>query len=61
MVIGLADHHCPPKADRAIVSRTFRQYGASLSRVEVITYDQLLEAAERALAFEADTNKDQSP
>jgi hypothetical protein len=56
VVIGHSDHHRPAEADRRTVGRTLRQYSASLSRVEIITYDQLVESAERALAFEVDAN-----
>ncbi len=60
VVIGHSDHHRPTEAEREIVARTLRQYNANLSRVEVITYDQLVESAERALAFESDS-KDAPP
>lgn len=56
VVVGHPDHHRPAGASRKIVARTLRQYSASLSRVEVISYDQLVESAERALEFEADIN-----
>lgn len=56
VVIGHPDHHRPAGAERKVVARTLRQYSASLSRVEVISYDQLVESAERALDFEADIN-----
>lgn len=55
VVIGHSDHHRPARAARDVVARTLRQYNASLNRVEVITYDQLVESAERALAFENDS------
>jgi hypothetical protein len=57
VVVGHADHHRPADAERKVVARTLRQYSASLSRVEVISYDQLVESAERALDFETDTNR----
>jgi hypothetical protein len=51
-------------ADARIVEQTLRSYNAHLSRVEVITYATLFDAAERALAFE-DTarihRRDQDP
>ncbi|WP_157187300.1 Shedu anti-phage system protein SduA domain-containing protein [Nocardia vinacea] len=52
VVIGHSDHHRPADAEREVVARTLRQYTAGLNRVEVITYDQLVDAAERALLFE---------
>jgi hypothetical protein len=60
VVIGHSDHHRPTEAEREVVARTLRQYNANLSRVEVITYDQLVESAERALAFGSDS-KDAPP
>ncbi|NKY88165.1 Shedu anti-phage system protein SduA domain-containing protein [Nocardia veterana] len=55
VVIGHSDHHRPADAEREVVARTLRQYTAGLNRVEVITYDQLVDAAERALVFEHDS------
>ncbi len=52
VVIGHSDHRRSPDAKREDVARTLRQYTAGLSRVEVITYDQLVDSAERALVFE---------
>lgn len=60
VIIGHSDHHRPEGVARDVVTRTLRQYNAHLSRVEVITYDQLAESAERALAFEKDS-KDGRP
>lgn len=54
VVIGHSDHHRPVDAKREVVARTLRQYNAGLNRVEVITYDQLVESAQRALVFEHD-------
>jgi hypothetical protein len=56
VVVGHSDHHRPPDVAGDAVARTLRQYNAGLNRVEVITYDQLVDAAERALAFEQDSN-----
>jgi len=39
-------------ADARTVEQTLRSYNSHLSRVEVITYATLLDAADRALAFE---------
>jgi hypothetical protein len=54
VVIGHTDHHRPEGIDRKTVARTLRQYSAGLSRIEVITYDQLVESAERSLNFDRD-------
>jgi hypothetical protein len=52
VVIGHAKRDQPANADEATVGRTLRQYSATLNRVEVITYDQLVDSADRALRFE---------
>ena len=52
VVIGRSDYGS--NSDRDTVLRTLRQYNAGLSRVEVITYDQLVDNALRALSFEYD-------
>jgi hypothetical protein len=39
-------------ADERIIQQTIRSYNAHLSRVEVMTYKDLADTAERALAFE---------
>lgn len=53
VVIGHSalDHPCED-FDDDLVTRTLRQYNAGINRVDVITYDQLLDAAERSLTFE---------
>jgi hypothetical protein len=61
VVIGHLDHHRPHEVPRDVVARTLRQYNAGINRVEVITYDQLAETAERALAFEHDSNDNSPP
>jgi len=43
--------------DAELVTRTLRQFNAGINRVEVITYDQLIDAAERSLTFEDDVNR----
>jgi hypothetical protein len=53
VVIGHPSH--VTHAEKRIVDQTIRSYNAHLSRVEVITYDTLLDAAERALEFEDTT------
>ncbi|MGW0899278.1 Shedu anti-phage system protein SduA domain-containing protein [Streptomyces goshikiensis] len=50
-----------PDVDKKIVDRTLRTYNSHLSRVEVLTYDDLLNAAERALRFEGDALGDSTP
>ena len=52
VVIGHPRHLRDKEADERVVEQTIRSYNAHLSRVEVITYFTLLEAAERALQFE---------
>lgn len=54
VVIGHTGHHRPANASREDVTRTLRQYSASLNRIEVITYDQLVASAERPLDFDRD-------
>jgi hypothetical protein len=54
VVIGHSDHHRPAQVPREVVARTLRQYNAGLDRVEVITYDQLVDSAERPLDFQHD-------
>lgn len=61
VVIGHSDHHRPDNAAREVVARTLRQYNAGINRVEVITYDQLADSAERALAFEGDLGSVEQP
>jgi hypothetical protein len=53
VVIGHPAH--VTRADARVIDQTLRSYNAYLSRVEVITYATLLDAAERALAFEDTT------
>jgi hypothetical protein len=54
VVIGHTDHQRPDDASPDDVTRTLRQYSASLNRIEVITYDQLVDSAERPLNFDRD-------
>jgi hypothetical protein len=61
VVIGHTNHHRPPDTRPDVVARTLRQYNAGLNRVEVITYDQLVEAAERPLTFEREFNERRTP
>ena len=39
-------------ADERTIQQTIRSYNAHLSRIEVVTYKDLADTAERALAFE---------
>ncbi|MEV7548477.1 Shedu anti-phage system protein SduA domain-containing protein [Amycolatopsis sp. NPDC089917] len=50
VVIGHPDHL--EAIDERVVNQTIRSYNAHLSRVEVITYKDLFDVAERALTFE---------
>jgi hypothetical protein len=52
VVIGHQDRARPVGATREQVNQTIRSYNAHLSRVQVLTYDDLLDSAERALNFE---------
>jgi hypothetical protein len=54
VVIGHTNHHRPAGASREDITRALRQYSASLNRIEVITYDQLVDSAERPLDFDRD-------
>ncbi|WP_305779110.1 Shedu anti-phage system protein SduA domain-containing protein [Nocardia nova] len=54
VVIGHSDYRRPQGAEPDDVTRTLRQYSAGLNRIEVITYDQLVDSAERALTFDQD-------
>jgi hypothetical protein len=60
VVIGHSDHHRPDQVEREVVARTLRQYNAGLNRIEVITYDQLVDSAERPLRFEHDSQNNPS-
>ncbi|WP_206794312.1 Shedu anti-phage system protein SduA domain-containing protein [Amycolatopsis sp. MtRt-6] len=60
VVIGHSGHDSPSEAPANVVARTLRQYNAGINRVEVITYDQLVENAERSLAFERDAQQARS-
>ncbi|HUP86208.1 MAG TPA: Shedu anti-phage system protein SduA domain-containing protein [Acidimicrobiales bacterium] len=52
VVIGHPDH-VRDDVSEAQVDQTIRSYNAHLSRIEVLTYKNLLDSAERALSFEA--------
>jgi hypothetical protein len=52
VVIGHQDRGLPDGMTREQVDQTIRSYNAHLSRVQVLTWDDLLESAERALTFE---------
>ncbi|MTD56865.1 Shedu anti-phage system protein SduA domain-containing protein [Amycolatopsis pithecellobii] len=50
VVIGHPTH--VSEIDRRTIRQTFRSYNAHLSRVNVLTYDDLIEVADRSLAFQ---------
>ncbi|MEY9963414.1 hypothetical protein ABIA33_001447 [Streptacidiphilus sp. MAP12-16] len=49
VIIGHIEHARGP---RGTVAQTIRSHNTTLNRVDVVTYDELLDAAERALAFD---------
>ena len=57
VVIGHPDHVSNEGVDAELVRRTLRTYNAHLSRLQVITYEDLADDAERALVFEEATTK----
>jgi hypothetical protein len=56
VVIGHPDHSRHEGISRESIDQAIRSYNAHLSRVKVITYADLLESAERALRFEAESD-----
>ncbi|WP_370935342.1 Shedu anti-phage system protein SduA domain-containing protein [Amycolatopsis sp. cg13] len=52
VVIGHQDRALSADVTREQVDQTIRSYNAHLSRVQVVTYDDLLDSADRALNFE---------
>jgi len=48
-VIGHLDHSKASTAATFQIVQTIRSYNAHLSRIQVITYSELLDSAERAL------------
>lgn len=52
VVIGHRDHIRDPDVPSDQLDLALRTYNASLSRVEVVTFDQLFDAANRSLQFE---------
>jgi len=52
VVIGHPDRNDGAAANKAQVVQTIRSYNAHLARIQVVTYADLLEAADRALRFE---------
>lgn len=52
VVIGHPDHAKADGAARFQVQQAIRSYNAHLSRIQVITYSELLDSADRALRFE---------
>jgi hypothetical protein len=57
VVIGHPDRGRPAEAIKAQVEQTIRSYNAHLTRIQVTTYADLLEAADRALRFEIDADE----
>ncbi|MFJ9680970.1 Shedu anti-phage system protein SduA domain-containing protein [Streptomyces sp. NPDC101194] len=55
VVIGYPERTAADLATREQVDQTIRTYNAHLSRIQVLTYADLLDTAERALAFEEDS------
>lgn len=54
VIIGHPELTSPDNATREQVEQTIRSYNAHLTRVQVITFADLVDSAERALAFEAE-------
>ncbi|SNS83453.1 Shedu anti-phage system protein SduA domain-containing protein [Actinomadura mexicana] len=54
VVIGHQDHAVSEELSRRQVDHAIRSYNAHLSRVEVLTYADLLDSAERALNFDVE-------
>jgi hypothetical protein len=52
VVIGHPAHVADDAATAHVIDQTIRSYNAHLSRIEVLTYKNLLDSADRALAFE---------
>lgn len=52
VVVGHRDHVTNSDAPAGALELALRTYNSHLSRVQVVTYDQLLESAERALQFD---------
>ncbi|MCX5237414.1 DUF4263 domain-containing protein [Streptomyces prunicolor] len=52
VLIGHPDHVNAPRVNRKSIEQTIRTYNSHLTRVDVLTYADLLESAERALTFE---------
>ncbi|MBD0740538.1 hypothetical protein BGM09_14165 [Streptomyces sp. CBMA29] len=57
VVIGYPGRTAHGLATREQIDQTIRTYNAHLSRIQVLTYADLIDAAERALAFEEDGNQ----
>jgi hypothetical protein len=58
VVIGHPDHVNVAGATREKVEQTIRSYNAHLNRVQVLTYADVLDSAERALRFEEEGQSD---
>lgn len=55
VIIGYPERVASTTATREQIDQTIRTYNAHLSRIQVLTYSDLLDTAERALEFEGDT------
>jgi hypothetical protein len=54
VLIGHPERVSIPGVTRAQIDQTIRSYNAHLTRIQVVTYTDLLDSAERALRFEAE-------
>ncbi|MEU8419388.1 Shedu anti-phage system protein SduA domain-containing protein [Micromonospora sp. NPDC048835] len=54
VLIGHPDRVAVPGVTRGQIDQTIRSYNAHLSRIQILTYADLLDSAERALRFEAE-------
>ena len=55
VVIGHPDRSATAEISRTRIEQTIRSYNAHLSRIQVVTYADLLDGAERALRFEEES------
>jgi hypothetical protein len=55
VIVGHPDRAATETITRIRIEQTIRSYNAHLSRIQVLTYADLLDGAERALRFEEDT------
>ncbi|MCA2218046.1 Shedu anti-phage system protein SduA domain-containing protein [Jidongwangia harbinensis] len=55
VIIGHPDRSATAEINRTRIEQTIRSYNAHLSRIQVLTYADLLDGAERALRFEEES------